>query len=234
MNIIGCQVETTKDIAKNLEKVLYIIDTEMFDFCIFPELHLTSYDFEYINSLEDNIIEHSLNRIKNKLKENQIVILGTVWNQYNSAAIISSKNILFYNKSTLTEKDKTFFKKDQELKIINFCDYKIGFLICRDQDNMTLINSYKEQNIDILVQLSAHFYAPKIAIERLDKNIAMPIVRAIDSKSLLVKINSVGNLNDEISLGNSIIVNKKGIVFKQANKYNEEIIKFNTKDIKCK
>ena len=48
MNIIVCQIETTQDIAKNLNKVLNIIDNEKFDLCVFPELHLTSYDFDYI------------------------------------------------------------------------------------------------------------------------------------------------------------------------------------------
>jgi len=232
MIIIGCQVETTQNIDKNLDKVLNIIDEEMFNICIFPELHLTSYDFNYIKSLKHETIENYLIEIKNKLKENQIVIVGTVWKRYNSAAIISKENISFYHKNTLTKDDKTFFIASKKIKTIEFMNYKIGFIICRDQNNINLINSYKNKKIDILIQLSAHFYEPPIAIRKIDKNIALPIVRAIDSNALLIKINSVGYLNNKISLGSSMIVNKKGVLLRQANKYNEEIIKFNIKETK--
>jgi predicted amidohydrolase len=231
MIVIGCQIETTQDIVKNLNKVLNIIDNEKFDLCVFPELHLTSYDFNYIESLENYIIEKSLNKIKNKIKENQIVVIGTVWDKYNSAAIISKEDILFYHKNTLTEEDAIFFKTGKDIKTIDFLGFKIGFIICRDQDNIALINSYKKKNLDILIQLSAHYYEPHIAIKKLDKNIAMAIVRAIDAGALFIKVNSVNYLNKKLSLGSSIIVNSKGLVLRQAVKNNEEIFNFNTSEI---
>jgi predicted amidohydrolase len=84
----------------------------------------------------------------------------------------------------------------------------------------------------MLLLMSAHYYKPKESIKRIDKNIAMPIVRAIDSGTLFFKVNTVGRNKKQLSLGSSIIVSPEGYILKKAGMLQEEIIKFNTKEEK--
>ncbi len=66
----------------------------------------------------------------------------------------------------------------------------------------------------------------------MDKDIAMPIVRDIDTNSLFCKVNTVGDVGKKVSLGNSMIVDGNGYILRKANQSHEEIIKFKIKDTK--
>jgi predicted amidohydrolase len=235
MKITLAQIDITASISVNLKKILKIIEENPTShLIIFPELALTSYNFEYIASLNQQDIDNALKKIQLLLSSNdQIIVIGTSRYThkgliYNSAAIISSQNILFYDKINLTEKDRKIFSSGNEIYIFNSRNFKVGIIICRDQNDLKLIQQYKDK-IDIMLQLSAHYYKTEIALKKLDKNIAMPIVRAIDCNCTWIKVNTVGRCNNEISLGNSIIVSPLGEILRQANKFTEEILTF--KDI---
>lgn len=238
MNIVLAQISISPDYKKNLSKILNIIKNNKFDIVVFPELSLTSYDLKRAIHIKNDEILNSLSAIQKNIKKNKIVIVGTLIHKkdviYNTSAVISSKNISFYYKNTLTKYDSIYLTSGTDNLIFEFKNFKIGCLICRDQDNIELIKKYKQEDCDILLHQSAHYYSEDIIIKKIDKNIAMPIVRAIDSSTLFCKVNAVGKNKKKLSLGNSMIVNKKGIILRQANKFEEEIIKFNIKDKKCK
>lgn len=236
MKITLTQISATTSIQANIQKILDVIKKhQTSDLIVFPELALTSYDLSYITSLKHQNIENALKRIRFQLSsQKQTIVVGTSRYShegfiYNSAAIISSRNILFYDKINLTEKDKKIFSQGDKIRIFNLEDFKIGITICRDQNDIELIQRYKGK-IDVMVQLSAHYYESLTALKKLDKNIAMPIVRAIDCNCTWVKANTVGQCNHEISLGNSMIVSPFGEVLRQANKYTEEILTFETRN----
>ena len=236
MNILLAQIKISDDYNKNLNKICSTIKNHNFDILVFPELSLTSYNLEKAINISNQNIFFALNKIQTIINNKQIVIVGTLVHVngicYNASAIISSKSIDYYYKNTLTKYDSKYFLEGGNKFIFKFKKFKIGILICRDQDNVKLIKSYKQEKCDILIHQSAHYYKNNIALEKLDKNKAMPIVRAIDSGCLFCKVNTVGKNNKKVSLGSSLIADKYGLVLRQANKYTEEIIKLNTKDIK--
>ncbi len=236
MRIILAQISISKNYKNNLSKIMDIIDDNVFDIMVFPELALSSYDLKNSIKLSNKKIFKSLESIQKKLGKEQIVIIGTMIKNdkkiYNSAAVIAQNNIVFYNKNTLTKYDSKYFKRGKNILTFKYKNSKIGLLICRDQDNNKLIKQYKREECNILFQLSAHYYNKKTAIKKLDKNIAMPIVRAIDTNTLFCKVNTVGKNKHKISLGSSLIVDSSGCVFRKANMFKEEIIKFNTEEKK--
>ena len=236
MKIVLAQVSISSNYKKNLSKIIEIIEKNNFDILVFPELSLTSYNLKKSINISKIAIIKALEEIQKKVKRNKIVIVGTLVHRntkiYNASAIISSKNIEYYYKNTLTKYDSVYFDAGVNNFNFKFKKFNIGILICRDQDNIELIKRYQKDNCDILLHQSAHYYKNNIAIKKVDKNISMPIVRAIDSKCLFCKVNTVGKYKKEISLGNSMIVNKEGVVLRKANQYKEEIIQLNIKDKK--
>jgi predicted amidohydrolase len=231
MKITLAQISVEQNLKKNLKKVIRIINENNSDLIVFPELALTSYDLEYISSLNRQNINEALNKIRLLLSSRkQTVIIGTSRYDnkgyiYNSAAIITPANIFFYDKINLTEKDKRIFIAGEQTKIFEIQNFRIGIIICRDQNDIELIKKYKEK-IDLMAHLSAHYYEPVTAIKKSDKNIAIPITRAIDCCCIWTKVNTVGQNGSEISLGKSIVVSPYGEILRQSNKFSDEIITF--------
>jgi len=238
MKIILAQISISQNYKYNLEKIINIINNNKFNIIIFPELSLTSYNLKKAIKLSNKKIFKSLKSIQKKLNKEQVAIIGTIIKNgnklYNSAAIINKKKIIFYNKSTLTEYDSKYLNKGKDILCFQYKKHRIGLLICRDQNNVKLIKRYRKVKCDILIQLSAHYYDKNTASKKLDKNIAMPIVRAIDSNTLLFKVNTVGESMDKVSLGSSMIVSSDGYILKKAKQFKEEIIKFRLNSLKCK
>ncbi|WP_353661241.1 carbon-nitrogen hydrolase family protein [Hydrogenimonas sp. SS33] len=235
MKITLAQISVAASIQLNLQKIIKIIqEHKTNNLIIFPELALTSYNLEYITSLNQQIIDEALDKIQLQLSSHdQTVIVGTSrynneGNIYNSAAIITTQNILYYDKINLTKKDRSLFTPGKKMQTVDIESYRIGTIICRDQNDIELIQNYKKRKIDVMVQLSAHYYETEISLKKIDKNIAMPIARAIDCSCTWIKVNTVGQFENEMSLGNSMIVSPIGEVLRQGNKFTEEIITFTT------
>ena len=237
MKILLAQISISKSHKKNLSKILDIIQNHNFDILLFPELALTSYDLKKAVDIPDKSLRKSLKSIQESLGKKQRVIVGTITkikgSVYNSAAVISKKRIKYYHKNTLTDYDELYFKRGKDILAFTFKSRRIGILICRDQDNLKLIEKYRKKHCDVLLQLSAHYYNVDTAIRKLDKNIAMPIVRAMDSGALFCKVNAVGKSGDQISLGSSMVVDPSGQIYRKANIMTEELVQFNTGEQLC-
>ena len=102
---------------------------------------------------------------------------------------------------------------------------KCGVLICRDQNNPLLAARYK--NTDILFYLSSHYYNKVEAIKKERKNKAFPIVRALENKIYVAKVDAVGKQNSLIDLGGSMVVSPKGEVIAEAKKGKQDMLEFN-------
>jgi len=227
IEICLAQVEISNNIDENYKKIKKIVDKANSNICVFPEMMLTGYDINNIASF--SVIKEKMLLLQQSLTVNKMLILGSAYyenkNLYNVAIVVLKDNLQKYYKNTLTEYDKKIFSKKDNILIIDFKNLKIGIIICRDQSNLELIQKYKNK-IDLLVQLSAHYYEYEEAIKKLDRNIAYPIIRAVDTHAFVCKVNCVGNLNNLISLGSSMVVDNRGVVLKMANRFEEEIIKF--------
>jgi len=87
-----------------------------------------------------------------------------------------------------------------------------------------LARKYKTLGADALVILAAYFYEPREAIQKVDKNRALPIARAVENGLFVLKANAVGSANGKISLGDSIIVDPNGFVIQEADRRTEMIL----------
>ena len=232
IDIVVAQIAISCDIEKNYKKIVDVVKNYKADMYIFPELSLTSYCLENVYS--QKVIEKYIKKIQQNLHlQHNLVILGSLWQEknrfFNAAVIINSYQLDFYYKQNLTEVDKELFSAGNEIKTVEYKGYKIGFAICRDQNDVEIFKKYKNDKVEIVILLSAHYYEVEEAILKEEKNIALPIARAIDSQVTIIKANSVKRLHNKISLGSSLIIDKNGRVLRKANRYEEEIILYTLK-----
>jgi predicted amidohydrolase len=236
MKIALAQIEPSQIIEDNYKKIESIVNYTAADLIIFPELAISSYSFKVIKNIKASIIHEYLEKIQllTKNSATKTIIVGTpriADNKiYNSAAIINHRDIVFYDKVTLTEDDQQLFEAGKDFVIKEINNKRFGVIICRDQNNIDLILKYKNK-VDFLIQLSAHYYEMKDILKKTDKNKALPIVRAIDVNAAFIKVNTVGLLDNQISHGNSLIVSKTGQIIRTGNTTTEEVILMNTEEI---
>jgi predicted amidohydrolase len=96
-------------------------------------------------------------------------------------------------------------------------------LICRDQNYPELGKRYKNSDVDLIFILSSHFYPPREAQLKIDKNKALPIARAVENGLYVFKANSIGKQYGYVNLGRSIIVDRDGSVIYEAVSNQEEL-----------
>ncbi|WP_292661800.1 carbon-nitrogen hydrolase family protein [Nitratifractor sp.] len=218
-------------VEENLRKIIACIaghlETGLF---LFPELALSGYRFAHLRGLTAAEIDEALDRIRQALAPGQCAVVGAPRIEenryYNSAFVLfPDKETLTYDKITLTEADAKFFEAGAEPLIFSHRGHRFGVLICRDQNNVELIGNYRGK-VDAMLHLAAHYYLPETAIRKDDKNVAFPIVRAIDSDTLWCKVNTVGHCGESLSLGSSLIALPDGTVHRQAGRFDEERLLF--------
>ena len=84
----------------------------------------------------------------------------------------------------------------------------------------------KYKHAKILFYLSSHYYTEEEVARKERKNKAIPIVRALENKIYVAKVDAVGKQNGLVSIGGSIVVDPEGHVIAEAKKGKEEILKF--------
>jgi predicted amidohydrolase len=89
-----------------------------------------------------------------------------------------------------------------------------------------LAHEYKMLGADAIFILSAHFYEPIEAIQKINKNRALPIARAVENNLWVLKANAVGSSNEKISLGGSLIIDPNGFIIQEGNTINELILSY--------
>ena len=221
------------NITKNLEAISkHVKDAHKRRISIlcFPECALSGY---IVNHKETKFkdIRDAISLLQNTSNElDMSLLVGTPWVSnkriYNSAVIIRPHQIIkLYYKNDLTDYDKKYFSKGNCSVSFNINEIKCGVLICRDQNNHFLALKYK--NARILFFLSSHYYNKEEAKKKERKNKAFPIVRALENKTYVAKADAVGEQNGLISIGSTMVVNDKGYVIAEAQRYKEEVLKFN-------
>ena len=218
-------------VERNLHKILACIaGHQTAGLFLFPELALSGYRFAYLRSLTAAEINKALEKIRLSLGPGQCAVVGAPRivgsRRYNSAFVLfPDKALLSYDKMTLTETDAEFFEAGEKPLIFSHRGHRFGVLICRDQNNVELIGRYRGE-VDAMLHLAAHYYPPETAIRKTDKNVALPIVRALDSDALWCKVNTVGHCGRSLSLGTSLVALPNGTVLREAGRFDEEILLF--------
>lgn len=218
-----CQIPLSCDIANNLDLHLKLINSSQSNVLVFPECSLNGYclnKFSTNNQDGFSQLESAIHLLHETcINKGVVAIIGaaTPTNNtgfFNSSLVLGGEGPFFpiYNKRYLTSKEKNIFTPGIEPLIIKYKDKKIGILICRDQSNDDFFKYYSENGTDCVIIQSAHYYTAPECQQKQLKNIAIPIVRAIDNKLVVAKVNTVRNLEGLHSTGNSIVAMPNGTV----------------------
>jgi len=209
---------------------------QQIDFLCFPESALSGYVVNH-NTINYEIIKNNILKLMDISHEYDIsLLLGTSWKSpnnkiFNTAIIIKprSKTVIKYHKNELTEFDRKYFSKPDVFSLRPFWikNLKCGVLICRDQNNPLLATKYKKNDVKVLFYLSSHHYKEQEAINKERKNRAFPIVRAIENRVYVAKVDAVGEQNGLISIGSSMVVNPDGEVIAEAKRWKKDLLEFN-------
>ena len=234
MKAAVAQVKLYEDIDANvrtISKYISLASKEDIDILCFPECNITGYVRDF-STVSQNKVMETLDIIQEQVKKIGVnVIVGVPYferkKRFNSAIVLLTNGRRhIYHKIHLTSSDEAFLKKGKEPLIFRLGDVKCGVLICRDQNDPMLAHEYKTLGADAIFILSAHFYEPLEAVQKLDKNRALPIARAIENELFVLKANAVGSMNGKISLGGSLIINPGGFVVREGNCLNEMILSY--------
>jgi predicted amidohydrolase len=227
-------MSVSENLNTNLSKVLNFIETaaaQKIDIIGFPEMSLTGYTPEVVFSENLNsLMDTSLKQIQKKCCElNIAAIIGhpykNGYNLYNRAsAILPNGQTFIYNKTHLVDLEKKFFTPGNDLLAFCYRDEKIGVIICRDQNDPTLCVKLKGKGVKYIYILSAHYYKPKEARWKIDKNKAIPITRAVENNVYTLLPNTVGSHLGMVSLGYSLIAGPDGALVVLAGESEETIL----------
>ena len=97
-------------------------------------------------------------------------------------------------------------------------------MICRDQNHPKLGLELVKKGAEFIYILSAHFYRPKEARWKVEKNRAIPITRAVENGVHVLLSNFVGSHLGLVSLGNSLIADPDGAVVVSAGENEESLL----------
>jgi predicted amidohydrolase len=225
------QIALNNDIDLNLAKIgNYTSKATKIktDILCFPECSLTSYRRDF-HEIDWNEILKALDALQEIAAEKHItLVVGTPYLElsklYNAAVVISANSQLRYFKNNLTDFDKQYFAKGQDMLLFEVKGIKCGVIICRDQNYPLLAQKYACKGVRVLFLPSAHYYLPDEAQLKLDKNRALPIARAVENNIFVAKANAVGFQGAYTSLGHSMIVNPEGLIICEADEATESIL----------
>ncbi len=232
MIIAVAQIKLSVKIEENLRKVIRFskkASRQKVNILCFPECALTGYIRNFRN-LDLREIEKSLDRLQDFAeKEKMNLIIGTHLKKgsklFNCGVVLLKDGKKFiYRKQNLTEFDKKFFSPGKENLIFRINGTRYGVAICRDQNYSEIFQDYKKRGVKMVFLLSAHYYPLREAKLKIDKNKALPIVRALDSRIFIAKADAVGKVKNKRSYGGSIIVDPKGVAMKEAKPGRESIL----------
>lgn len=220
--IAFAQISQTYDIGENVAKHLQLIESLQADIIVFPECSITGYDpvmlERNIHTIAEDLINARL-KLDNACKRaGKKALIGTPEiteaGVYNSSMIVGDicASSASYRKRCLVDAEQTVFKPGSSHQVLSIHDKKIGILICRDQSHPVLFSEYQQLGVELIIIQAAHYYAPLESLKKRKKNIAIPIVRAMDSATTIAKVNAVGQLGASLSCGNSIIADSLGNV----------------------
>lgn len=238
MKLAICQRAISEKLESNIAQSIHFMEKASangVELLCFPEMSLTGYIPELLSRPDLNtVVGEALQHIKEKCNILNIgVIIGYGYQKggflFNRAGIILPGASMFtYDKIHLTETEKKYFHPGTESLVFPFRGTRLGVIICRDQNYPLLTKKLKEQGASYIFILSAHYYDPKEARWKLEKNRAIPVTRAVENKIHVLMANTVGTHIGMISLGNSLIADPDGAVVVSAGEHEEGLLMLST------
>ncbi len=236
MNIAVAQMAISESLEQNTARIIGFMEKAgklEAELICFPEMCLTGYSPGLLQQKDfTSQVEGALERLGKACRQlNLAAIVGHAHleqgHRYNRATVLlPSSGLYFYDKQFLTEPEEKYFCPGSQNTLFTYRDTSFGLIICRDQNYPLLARELKEMGAGAMFILAAHYYSPREARWKLEKNRAIPITRAVENKFHVFMANTVGTHLGMISLGNSLIAEPGGAVVASAGETEESIIFF--------
>ena len=217
----------------------YILESESSgsELIVFSELFITGYPPEDLLLREDFLIsaKESVENLSSFIKKSKVLIgLPTMeeGERYNSAALIDQSGIIqIYNKHVLPNyiefDEKRYFSNGNSKNYFLIDDIKIGLSICEDIWDEGFIELQKENNLDLLVNLSASPFTISKKKER--GHVFTKVSEKLNIP--LIYVNQIGGQDELVFDGSSTVVNKKGDVTFELKSFATDSIQFRYEEI---
>ena len=217
----------------------YILENESFgsDLIVFSELFITGYPPEDLLLREDFLISalKSVENLSSFIKKSKVLIgLPTIeeGERYNSAALIDRSGIIqIYNKHVLPNyiefDEKRYFSHGNSKNYFQINDIKIGLSICEDIWDEGFLDLQKENNLDLLVNLSASPFTISKKKER--DHVFAKVSEKLNIP--LIYVNQIGGQDELVFDGSSTVINNKGNITFELKSFATDSLQFSYEEI---
>ncbi len=249
MKICLAQINpTVGDFEQNVKKICRFINTAKkkgADLVVFPEMCIVGYppkDLLELSGFVDSNLK-ALEEVKNNVTGISAIV-GFVdrnvgqrgKNLYNAAAYINNKEIVSrHYKSLLPTYDvfdeDRYFEPAHSISLAKISGRKSGISICEDAWGANIIwqgkihhkdpvESMIRQGAEIIINISASPFT----IGKQDVRLKMLTNHAKKYNVPIVFVNQIGGNDDLIFDGNSLAINKKGVIVDRALSFEEDLL----------
>ncbi len=198
------------------------------DLIIFPELSITNYEPDLAKELATDIKSYIFNPFQEFSNKKEITIgIGMpteATNGINISMLIFQPNMerTVYSKQMLHSDELPYFVCGKNQTFLTIKGIKIAIGICYEALQREHFLNAKSQNIDLYI---ASVAKPKSGIEKVYNH--FPKI-ANEFNTPILMSNCIGHCDNFMSVGQSAIWNKKGILIKQLNVNNQGVLIYDT------
>ena len=248
MKICLAQINpTVGDFEQNVKKICRFINTakKRADLIVFPEMCIVGYppkDLLELSGFVDSNLK-ALEEVRNNVTGISAIV-GFVdrnagqrgKNLYNAAAYINNKEIVSrHYKSLLPTYDvfdeDRYFEPAHSISLAKISGRKSGISICEDAWGANIIwhgkihhkdpvESMIRQGAEIIINISASPFT----IGKQDERLKMLTSHAKKYNVPIVFVNQIGGNDDLVFDGNSLVINKKGVIVDKALSFEEDLL----------
>ena len=249
MKICLAQINPTVGaFEQNVKKICRFINTAKkkgADLIVFPEMCIVGYppkDLLELSGFVDSNLK-ALEEVKNNVTGISAIV-GFVdrnvgqrgKNLYNAAAYINNKEIVSrHYKSLLPTYDVfdegRYFESAHSISLAKISGRKSGISICEDAWGANIIwhrkihhkdpvESMIRQGAEIIINISASPFT----IGKQDERLKMLTSHAKKYNVPIVFVNQIGGNDDLVFDGNSLVINKKGVIVDKALSFEEDLL----------
>ncbi len=215
------------------------------DLVIFPEMSVVGYppkDLLALSGFVDSNLK-ALEEIKNNVSGISAIVGFVDRNVarrgkalYNAAAFIKNRKIVSrHYKSLLPTYDvfdeDRYFEPTHDISIVKISGRKFGISICEDAWGADVVwpgTIHHKDPVECMIRQGAEIIinisASPFTIGKQDVRLKMLTGHAKRNKVPVVFVNQIGGNDDLVFDGNSLVINKKGIVVDQASAFKEDML----------
>ena len=249
MKICLAQINpTVGDFEQNVKKICRFINTAKkkgADLIVFPEMCIVGYppkDLLELSGFVDSNLK-ALEEVRNNVTGISAIV-GFVdrnagqrgKNLYNAAAYINNKEIVSrHYKSLLPTYDvfdeDRYFEPAHSISLAKISGRKSGISICEDAWGANVVwpgkihhkdpvESMVRQGAEIIINISASPFT----IGKQDERLKMLTSHAKKYNVPIIFVNQIGGNDDLVFDGNSLVINKKGVIVDKALSFEEDLL----------